>query len=173
MLHSLPCFEQIIANLVPRFSCRNFQCGLAKSHGGHTGRTGSRAGHDQHRSIHCGVVSFYKTLEKASLESKSKRLWELPCPPQRLVGRNVETATFLTAYKGNLSGCNAFTRLGRDYIAAAQTGKGQALHIWSWQKVSPALTHLHIKQLTQGKQGQCALEWLSCGFGWKQAEVER
>jgi pre-rRNA-processing protein IPI3 len=46
----------------------------------------------------------------------------------------VETATLLTSYKGNLSGRNAFTKLGRDYIASAQAGKGQALHIWSWQK---------------------------------------
>lgn len=49
--------------------------------------------------------------------------------------RDLETSTFLTAYKGNASGRNGLAILGRDYFLAAQTGKGQALHTWAWHKV--------------------------------------
>lgn len=49
--------------------------------------------------------------------------------------RDAKTQTFLTSFKENLSNCNAFTSLGKDHLIAAQAGKSQAMHVWSWHKV--------------------------------------
>ena len=47
--------------------------------------------------------------------------------------RDVHTSTFLTAFKGNASGQNALSLLGRDYLVAAQQPKG-VLYFWAWHK---------------------------------------
>ncbi|WIA41254.1 hypothetical protein OEZ86_004862 [Tetradesmus obliquus] len=46
---------------------------------------------------------------------------------------DLATATQLTQYKGNASGRGRVTRLGSDYLAAAQNSK-DAIHFWTWHK---------------------------------------
>ena len=48
--------------------------------------------------------------------------------------RDVATGTAIAAYKGNSSPANCASILGRDYIVAAQAGKG-SFHFWTWHKV--------------------------------------
>lgn len=49
--------------------------------------------------------------------------------------RDLQTQTFIASYKDNVSGRNSTAVIGRDFLAAAQSGKSGALHVWSWQKV--------------------------------------
>ena len=50
--------------------------------------------------------------------------------------RDLQTGTQLAAFKDNASGINSISLIGNDYFAAAQTSK-DALHFWTWHKVSP------------------------------------
>ncbi len=57
-------------------------------------------------------------------------------PP--LLRRDVATGAAVTAYKSNASPAGALTRLGRDHFAAAQAGRGSAVHAWAWHGDQPA-----------------------------------
>lgn len=48
--------------------------------------------------------------------------------------RDVHTGTALTSFKSNACPPNGLTALGRDYLVAAQLGRGGGLHFWAWQK---------------------------------------
>ncbi len=47
--------------------------------------------------------------------------------------RDIEAGTFIAAFKGNASGPGCLSRVGRDYMIAAQTSRS-ALHFWTWHK---------------------------------------
>lgn len=59
----------------------------------------------------------------------------IPCP----TCRDVRTGTLVATWKGNSCNRNCLSLVGRDYVAAAQTGKG-SLHFWTWHKVGADLS---------------------------------
>lgn len=46
----------------------------------------------------------------------------------------MHTGTALTSFKANASPPGGLARLGRDYLVAAQLGRGGGLHFWAWHK---------------------------------------
>ena len=69
--------------------------------------------------------------------------------------RDVHTGTLLTNYKGNACGRNALSLLGSSYMVSAQSGKGQAIHFWTWEKVR-TYQHLLLLYICQ-VIGQCIM----------------
>ena len=61
----------------------------------------------------------------------------IPCP----TCRDVRTGTLVATWKGNSCNRNCLSLVGRDYVAAAQTGKG-SLHFWTWHKVGADLSSM-------------------------------
>ena len=55
-------------------------------------------------------------------------------PPPPAACRDVHTGTALTSFKGNACPPGGLARLGRDYLVAAQLGRGGGLHFWAWHK---------------------------------------
>lgn len=46
----------------------------------------------------------------------------------------MHTGTALTSFKSNACPPGALSPLGRDYLVAAQLGRGGGLHFWAWHK---------------------------------------
>ena len=70
--------------------------------------------------------------------------------------RDIEAGTFIAAFKGNASGPGCLSRLGRDYVVAAQTSRS-ALHFWTWHKV-PASGFVAIRVLAT-QAAPCAVQF--------------
>ena len=49
----------------------------------------------------------------------------------------------MATWKGNSCNRNCLSLVGRDYVTAAQTGKG-SLHFWTWHKVCKDLSCIHV-----------------------------
>lgn len=62
--------------------------------------------------------------------------------------RDVSTGTALTSFKSNACPPNGLSLLGRDYLVAAQAGRGGGLHFWAWHKDQPHLRSFAAEQLT-------------------------
>lgn len=56
-----------------------------------------------------------------------------PTDGAALTAWDVRTGTLVATWKGNSCNRNCLSLVGRDYVAAAQTGKG-SLHFWTWHK---------------------------------------
>lgn len=54
--------------------------------------------------------------------------------PAAAACRDLHTGTALTSFKGNACPPGGLARLGRDYLVAAQLGRGGGLHFWAWHK---------------------------------------
>ena len=50
----------------------------------------------------------------------------------------------MATWKGNSCNRNCLSLVGRDYVTAAQTGKG-SLHFWTWHKVCKDLSCIHVQ----------------------------
>ncbi len=66
-----------------------------------------------------------------TLDIKRPSLYD--CHVMVVAGRDLDTGTQLSNYKGNGCGRNAFCCLGRDYLVAAQLQK-DSLHFWAWHR---------------------------------------
>lgn len=79
----------------------------------------------------------------------------LPPPPPplpraacRRPRRDLHTGTLLTSFKSCSCPPGGLSRLGRDYLVAAQLGRGGGLHFWAWHKDQPHLRCFAAEQLT-------------------------
>ncbi|KAL4854511.1 Protein ROOT INITIATION DEFECTIVE 3 [Chlorella vulgaris] len=61
---------------------------------------------------------------------------------------DVHTGTALTSFKTNACAPGCLSLLGRDYLVAAQLGRGGGLHFWAWHKDQPHLRSFAAEQLT-------------------------
>lgn len=68
-----------------------------------------------------------------------------PAPPAL---RDLHTGTLLTSFKSCSCPPGGLSRLGRDYLVAAQLGRGGGLHFWAWHKDQPHLRCFAAEQLT-------------------------
>lgn len=67
---------------------------------------------------------------------------------RRSLRRDVHTGTALTSFKTNACAPGCLSLLGRDYLVAAQLGRGGGLHFWAWHKDQPHLRSFAAEQLT-------------------------
>lgn len=74
------------------------------------------------------------------------RLLMPPLPPT--CRRDLHTGTLLTTFKSCSCPPGGLSRLGRDYLVAAQLGRGGGLHFWAWHKDQPHLRCFAAEQLT-------------------------
>lgn len=70
------------------------------------------------------------------------------CLPPTFCPRDVSTGTALTSFKSNACPPNGLSLLGRDYLVAAQAGRGGSLHFWAWHKDQPHQRCFAAEQLT-------------------------
>ena len=62
--------------------------------------------------------------------------------------RDLHTGTALTSFKSNACPPNGLSLLGRDYLVAAQLGRGGGLHFWAWHKDQPHQRSFAAEALT-------------------------
>ncbi|KAL4446691.1 hypothetical protein ABPG77_007935 [Micractinium sp. CCAP 211/92] len=69
-------------------------------------------------------------------------------PEGNVTAWDLHTGTLLTSFKSCSCPPGGLSRLGRDYLVAAQLGRGGGLHFWAWHKDQPHLRCFAAEQLT-------------------------
>ncbi|KAL4425368.1 hypothetical protein ABPG75_009384 [Micractinium tetrahymenae] len=69
-------------------------------------------------------------------------------PEGNITAWDLRTGTSLTSFKSCSCPPGGLSRLGRDYLVAAQLGRGGGLHFWAWHKDHPHLRSFAAEQLT-------------------------